>query len=104
MIELDLSGSEKIAIHLITAFKARKGLIMKKFMNSMYWIGVLMANVFGYLMLAFLFALSLGLPNEMWSGFVGIGLVIFGIVFTADEETLELLKRFAKKDSSDVGD
>lgn len=68
---------------------------MKKFKDFLYWVGVLLGNVFAYLMLAFLFALSLGLPNEMWSAFVGIALVIFGIVFTADDKKLDLLKKFA---------
>lgn len=68
---------------------------MKKFKNFMYWFGVLVGNVFSYLILAFLFALSLGLPDKMSSAFIGIILVILGIVFTADEDKLDLLKQFA---------
>lgn len=74
---------------------AGKGIMKKKLTSALYWIGTAVAFLMGYSMLAFIAALALGLPNNMFSGIFGWVVVLIGTLITADDEFIAALKKFA---------
>lgn len=73
---------------------AGKELMKKKLTSTLYWMGKAVLFLLSYAMLAFLFALTLGLPNTMFSGILGWLLVLAGVLITADDDFIAALKKF----------
>ena len=62
--------------------------------ESLFWFGVLAAYLAAFSVLAFLFALTLGV-NGVLSGYLGWVLVLALLIPELDQETRDALKRWA---------
>ena len=72
---------------------------MKRIKESLYWIAVLISYLLAFTVFGMIIVFLLKLPpDSMFSGFVAWSLIACMVLFTADEKTLEMLKKFAKGD------
>lgn len=70
---------------------------MKKVKSFFYWLGVLAFYLVGYSVFGMIVGMLLKLPNTMFSGFVAWSVIICGLLFTADDETKEFIKKHVQK-------
>ena len=70
---------------------------MKKFKSVLYWIGILVSYLFGFTVFGVIVAMLLKLPNVMLSGFVAWAIMICCVLYGADDETRENIKKLIKK-------
>ena len=71
---------------------------MKKFKNTAYWLGVLVSYFMAFILFAFIICVALGLPDTMLGGIIASALILVGLVFGARDETLEILKRYIRRE------
>ena len=72
---------------------------MKKFLNTLYWLGYIAVNLVAYNLFALLLAMSFALPNNILSGLFAWSLIICMMLFAADDATLAKFKDlFVRKD------
>ena len=72
---------------------------MKKFKDAAYWAGVLFSYFVAFILFAFIICVALGLPDTMLGGIFASALILAGLIFGAKDETLEILKRYIKRES-----
>lgn len=71
---------------------------MKKFKSMMYWVGVLVSYLVAFTLLGMILVFILRLPlDSMFSGFAAVAFIICALLFTADDETRDMIKKIIKK-------
>lgn len=70
---------------------------MKKFKSTLYWIGVLVSYLVAFTFFGIIVALALDFPDTMLGGMGAWALIIVGLVFAADDEERDILKKLIMK-------
>lgn len=65
---------------------------MKKLANVLYWLGYIAVNLLAYNLFALILVMCLALPDTALSGFIAWTLIICGVLFASDDETLAKYK------------
>lgn len=71
---------------------------MKKFKSVLYWIGLLLFYLFGFTVFGVIIAMLLKLPDKLLSGFLAWGIMICCVLFGAEDETRDAIKKLIAKD------
>ena len=71
---------------------------MKKFKNAAYWVGVLVSYFMAFILFSFIICVALGLPDTMLGGIFASALILAGMIFGAKDETIEILKRYIRRE------
>lgn len=71
---------------------------MKKLLKTLYWIGILLVHIAAFGLLSFIVGLAFGFSDTMVGGIAAFGSVICGLLFGADDEGRELIKKLIIRD------
>lgn len=66
---------------------------MKKILNALYWIGILLVHVVAFGLLSFIVGLAFGFSDTLLGGIAAYGFIICGLLFGADDEDREIIKK-----------
>lgn len=70
---------------------------MKKVPSALYWLAILIAYLLAFTLFGIIIALSFGLPNTLLGGFASWSLIICFLLFAADDETRNTIKKLIMK-------
>lgn len=71
---------------------------MKNILNTLYWIGILLVHIAAFGLLSFIVGLALGFSDTLIGGISAYGFIICGLLFGADDEDRDLIKKLIIRD------
>lgn len=71
---------------------------MKKFKSCLYWIAVLVSYLLAFTIFGIIIAVVFGFPDSLLGGFASWSLIICFLLFGAEDETREAVKRIIMKE------
>ena len=74
---------------------------MKKIKSFFYWPVVLFVHLVAFFVMAYILAVVFGLPDNIGGGIISCVLIICGLILTADDDTLDFVKKTIKKGPAD---
>lgn len=69
----------------------------EKMKSALYWLGFLLSYMVSLMVFGMIVAFIFHLPNTMVGGMLAYTLIACGMLFTAEDETLEIIKYLVTK-------